>query len=353
MMRGYKLKITGKKSMNITEQEIIEQSNFAQPQTTEEMIEELAGVILEENIDLPIFDSNNEEVIKEFLEPENVSDQCSIYLLTNTKTKKIYIGQTWAFPVEERMGRNGNKYANSPYLYASIQKHGIKAFTYIVLAQTPDQNIADQLEAEYIIQYNAKDHEKGYNIKDGGRGGKHSQISKEKISTTLKSHFATMTTNQIAERVRGIIDWWKNKKRGPHTEERKKDIAQKMVIWHTENEHPMLGKHHTDDAKAAISAGLLGKKKPLESVQRGAQKRRMPIKKEMGIIQDYKDGKIISEIEKTWNTGRASIYRLLKNHNIVRERENNNWTGKTHTEETKKKQSEARAKYWEDKRNSK
>jgi DNA invertase Pin-like site-specific DNA recombinase len=78
-------------------------------------------------------------------------------------------------------------------------------------------------------------------------------------------------------------------------------------------------------------------------------KNRMGDAREQDILQAYKDGQIIANIVSIFNTGRATIYRILKRNNISSKRAYNDWQGKEHTEETKKKMAEARIKYWANK----
>ena len=55
---------------------------------------------------------------------------CKIYLLKNNVNNKIYIGQTWAERLEDRMGKNGSQYKNSAYIYNAIKKYGAENFSY-------------------------------------------------------------------------------------------------------------------------------------------------------------------------------------------------------------------------------
>src|ERR1700743_807675 len=111
----------------------------------------------------------------------NEEEKCTVYLLTNSINGKIYIGQTWEQPVEKRM-KGGSKYANSPYIFAAIQKYGVENFKYTILAECKTQEEADRLETENITKYDSRNPEIGYNLKEGGSHGKHSEESKLKIS---------------------------------------------------------------------------------------------------------------------------------------------------------------------------
>ena len=268
---------------------------------------------------------------------------CTIYLLKNNINGKIYIGQTW-LPLNKRMGPNGSNYSNSPYIHNAIQKYGANSFSYIVLATTEEQEVADKLEAEYIIQYDSRNPDIGYNLKEGGSAGKHSEETKQKISANAAKFWLGKELSDEVKIKIGI-----SKTGYKHTEEWKEENSIRTKAWHAENVHPMLGQHHTEEAKAKISESTKGKKRDPESVKKSAEARKMSPEREQAILKAYNDGIIISEIEIQFNTSRSSIYRVLKRNNISRERENNSWLGKKHSEETLDKMSKARKKYWEEK----
>jgi group I intron endonuclease len=274
---------------------------------------------------------------------------CTIYLLTNTINNKVYVGQTWLPSLQLRMGKDGSNYKNSIYLYNSIIKHGADNFNYSILAECYTQEDADVLEEKFIKEYNSQDSEIGYNIKDGGSAGKHSDESKGKISNSLKEYYSELSPEEVSKRAEPIVGWWKDKEREPYTAEWKENVSEKMKEWHANNEHPMQGKQHTDETKKKISEAGKGRVHSKESVLKRSEKRKMNPERENNILQAYKEGKTISEIEKLFNTGRSSIYRILERNNIPRERENKSWTGKKHTEETKQKMADARKRFWEEK----
>lgn len=98
---------------------------------------------------------------------------------------KCYIGQSNDF--EKRLCKYRNKLCKSQiYLHSAINKYGWDNFKVEILYQTSGcfkytQNILDYLEIKYIQEYNATDRNIGYNIQKGGRGGKHSEETKEKM----------------------------------------------------------------------------------------------------------------------------------------------------------------------------
>jgi len=274
------------------------------------------------------------------------TETCTIYILKNKINNKIYVGQTW-LSLQDRFGPQGAKYKNSIHLYNAIQKYGADNFEYEVLETCVDQNTADELEAKHIIQYNSKDPEIGYNIKDGGSAGKHSEETKEKIAKTM---VAKVWSEEAIENRKQTGRAWAGVMRGPHTEEWKEENSKRMIEWHAENTHPMEGQHHTPEAKAKISASNKGRKRSPEAIAQGAAKRKMSPEREQAIIKAYTDGKTIKEINELFQTGNASVYRILKRNNVSLLNNFSKWEGKTHTEETKNKQSAARTEYWDNKK---
>ena len=240
---------------------------------------------------------------------------CTIYLLINSVNNKVYIGQTWS-SLHIRMGRNGSNYKNSFYLYAAIKKYGIDNFHYQVLGQCNSQSVADYLETHYIQQYNSRDSEMGYNLKQGGSAGKHLLATKIKISNTLKNRAIAWTPEMAASRIKAISNYWLGKKRIPHNEKWKKENSRRMKIRHTIVPHPMLGKHHAEDSKVKMRKANLGIKRSLESIKRSAENRKIDLQQEQNIINLYLKNYTISKIRNALAVSVSTIYRVLKRNNI-------------------------------------
>jgi group I intron endonuclease len=276
--------------------------------------------------------------------PARRNQRCSLYLLINDANGKIYVGQSW-YPLTTRMGKDGSNYRHSTYLYNAIQKYGADNFHYEVVAECCDQESADWLETCLINQYDSRNHDIGYNLKEGGSAGIHSEETKKKISETLKAQAAAWTPEHLAERAAPIVGWWTGKERGPMDPEHKAIVIKTLVPGGHE------GHHHTDEAKARIGLSSKGRKMPPESVAAGAKKRQLPKEKERDIIQAYKEGMTIVNIEVEFQTGRSSIYRILDRNGVPRDSGRNTWEGKTHSQTTKNKMSKARKRYWSGKDN--
>lgn len=269
-----------------------------------------------------------------------------IYLLTNNINGKKYVGQTWAEKLEDRSGHNGSAYKNSPYIFNAITKYGFENFSYELLEECNSQEEADLKEDFYIDKYQTRNPDIGYNIKNGGSHGKHSDESKLKISKSLnEKEWSPEALKAKAE----AGHKWKDKKRGPQSQEQRDQNSQFMKERHKINGHPMQGKHHTEEAKQKISEAGKGRVFSEERNQKIAEKNKMPKEKEDGILQAYAEGVTIKDICKKFETGTTSVYRVLKRNNAYVPREHKAWVGKTHSQETKDKMAEARKAYWNNK----
>lgn len=238
--------------------------------------------------------------------------KCTIYLLKNIINNKVYIGQTW-LPLNARMGKNGINYKNSTKLYNAIKKYGIINFKYQILEECTSQEEADKLEYNYIKLYNSCNTKIGYNLKLGGSFGKHSEISKNKISKSIKNK---IWSKQALKAKSDAGKLWKGKLRGIHTKEHNSKISQSMIEWHNKHNHPMQDRYHSQESKQKISLSLKGRKHSLEHINKRVKKIKMPLNKENSIINNYNQGLTINQIRILCKTGISSIYRVLKRNNI-------------------------------------
>jgi group I intron endonuclease len=128
-----------------------------------------------------------------------------IYKITNTVTKKCYIGETNQHDYNRRWSKHINsvKYKEGcPLLKASMKKHGIDNFKFEILIICFDDDL-EKYEREYIKKYDSQS-PNGYNILSGGQlgngmtGYKHTESTINKIKTGIKlfresnpNHFET------------------------------------------------------------------------------------------------------------------------------------------------------------------
>ena len=136
-------------------------------------------------------------------EREDCVDKCKIYLLTNMINGKIYIGQTWL-----ELWRRMRSYDNSIYLHSAIIKYGKENFKYEILWICNNQEEADEIEKYYIEKYNSRDNSIGYNLKEGGRGGRHSEETKAKIS---QAQIGRVVSDETRQKISDIHTGLKNR----------------------------------------------------------------------------------------------------------------------------------------------
>ena len=107
-----------------------------------------------------------------------------IYKITNKNTGKMYIGQTIQDLQERWRGHRSSK-SNCRYLKSAIKKYGIYNFEFKLICVCFDNDM-DKFENDYIKKYNTLV-PNGYNLREGGNGGRHNEETKKKISESLKN----------------------------------------------------------------------------------------------------------------------------------------------------------------------
>ena len=215
-----------------------------------------------------------------------------LYKITNKVNGKMYIGQTFCKPCERWSRHKTNR--GSMLISRAIQKYGIGNLTFEVLLSSKDypelleDGMLDMVEKDYIRSFNTIV-PNGYNLKEGGKGGKLSEETKAKISKAKKgkklskehrlnlslSHKGNPPPNKgvppseetkrkISESLKGhklseehkrkMSEDRKGVKRKPHSEEAKRKMseAKKGKPSH------MKGKTHSEETKIKISKAKKG-----------------------------------------------------------------------------------------------
>ena len=120
-----------------------------------------------------------------------------IYRSTNSSNEKNYLGQTgtkrWEedkIPIDKRWNeevseanRRNNRGAGLRYIEKAIIKYGPENFDLREENKAYNQKELDEKETDYIKDYDSMNPYKGYNMTEGGQGGRHSPEVKEKLST--------------------------------------------------------------------------------------------------------------------------------------------------------------------------
>lgn len=125
-----------------------------------------------------------------------------IYKTTNLVNNKIYVGKA--------KYNNPNYFGSGLKITSAIKKYGKHNFTKTILEECDDEIVSER-EIYWISYFRSTDDSIGYNISQGGEGGRH--------------YWATLTEEQRAEHNKKISKAKRGKPRKPHSEETKRKMA--------------------------------------------------------------------------------------------------------------------------------
>ena len=137
-----------------------------------------------------------------------------IYKITNNINGKFYIGKTsrtinWRFSTHKSAS-----ISPKDYFHRALKKYGVENFYIICIKEVREADDIDILEKHYI-EWLKPD----YNLKEGGQGGRHSDISRERMSKSQKGIGRTRTPEgkkdwceKLSKSNKGKNTWTKNKK---------------------------------------------------------------------------------------------------------------------------------------------
>lgn len=115
-----------------------------------------------------------------------------LYKITNLQNNKIYIGQSNNPEYRWKQHKYDSQRMNPiQYIHRAIAKYGIVNFIHEVIATCNNQEDADFIEDQLIIQYDSRNKDKGYNLKAGGSHGAHSEETKQKQRQATINQIAT------------------------------------------------------------------------------------------------------------------------------------------------------------------
>lgn len=175
-----------------------------------------------------------------------------VYLVTNLINGKKYVGYTQK-SLEERKEVHlcKSKSKNNKHFFylfpSAIRKYGIENFKWEILFEGNDLAEVLKLEIHYIKTLNTIA-PNGYNLTKGGNGGIPSEITKDKISESLKKYYAKnghvwSTVDSKTRKEWANKSWDVKRKKGyippkghTHTEEAKEAMSvtkneKNKVMW--------------------------------------------------------------------------------------------------------------------------
>ena len=187
-------------------------------------------------------ETKTQEIIKEEKETVQVEVETKerrpygyIYLLTNNENGKVWVGQTtrerWEenqVPIQERWREHIKEAENfkkkketvpdqkiqCTYLNNAINKYGPTSFRLEQIDTVKNQRELDKKEVFYIKKFNSTSPSKGYNMTEGGRGGRLSPEVCEKISKTMEEKWKDQQyrEDQCKKISEGMTEMWKDPK---------------------------------------------------------------------------------------------------------------------------------------------
>lgn len=137
-----------------------------------------------------------------------------IYKITNNINSKFYIGKTsrtinWRFSTHKSAS-----ISPKDYFHRALKKYGSENFSILCIKEVREDDDIDELEKHYISWLKPQ-----YNLKEGGEGGRHSDISKNRMSKSQKGVKRVRTPEgekqwkeKLSESNKGKNTWTKNKK---------------------------------------------------------------------------------------------------------------------------------------------
>lgn len=205
-----------------------------------------------------------------------------IYKIVNAVNGKLYIGKTektlvqrWAIHV-----KNCNNKVNRR-LYDAMNKYGIDNFHIELIECATDVKTLNEREKYWISYYKTTDKNFGYNMTEGGDGGRLSpemyEMIGRKVSVANKGHIVSENTRKkISDAHRGMSPSQETRNKISQTNKKLGILPPKTSL--PGELHPMWGKTHTQEAKEKLSLARKGKKyeevMPIETASRIKQIRK-------------------------------------------------------------------------------
>ena len=180
-----------------------------------------------------------------------------IYMWTNNKNKKKYLGQC-RVDIMTRYYAHVSGHGGSQLLKNAIDKYGIKNFTFEILHDGVLDEFLDDYEKEAIREYNSIV-PNGYNIESGGNANKSiSDSTRQKISKSLKKYFSDNpdVREAMSERRKGI----KQTEEANHKKSETMKNYWSLPDRRREQSERFKGRKHSDESRRKMSEATKGEK---------------------------------------------------------------------------------------------
>jgi len=186
-----------------------------------------------------------------------------VYIMTCGVNGKQYVGQT-NYHIKERICDHLNR---NFVIGKALKKHGIDNFVIQIIKIFESQFVLDKAEKSLIKDLDTIS-PNGYNIQEGGNGGKLHEETKRKIS---KSHIGKKLSK---ERIKKNVENRKGEKHflygKHHSEETKRKISESLKG----NKNYNYGKSFSKKTKMKMSAAAIGKKHSEETKRKISETKR-------------------------------------------------------------------------------
>lgn len=234
-----------------------------------------------------------------------------IYKITNTVNGKVYIGQT--VNCKNRWSRHRSDAKHKPdgrnkHLTSAIVKYGIDNFTFEVLTKADTLEIADDLEIDYIKQYNATDPVFGYNKLPGGQGRRPmSEEMKKKLSDSLKGRISPMKGKHLSDETKKKLsdaNIGNQYRVGTKVSDETKRLLSEINT----------GKSQSQDTRTKRSLSMIGKNTGEKNGMYGKRGARGKLTKEQAdnIRLEYKESDIsMLKLAYKYNISKRAVFNIL------------------------------------------
>src|SRR5580698_5390231 len=117
----------------------------------------------------------------------------SVYLITHRSSGRGYVGQTTnPVPIRRWQGHVCDASRRSRCMIdRAIAKYGAEAFSFEIVGRASTQQELDNLEKLWMIMLGTRIRGIGFNIREGGSRGKHTEETKTKLREARKKQIIT------------------------------------------------------------------------------------------------------------------------------------------------------------------